>query len=128
MHGSPPPPPSSTTNMPPGGTAAAPQLLPEDAWDIAAFIEAQPRPPAPEAGAKVKTRPARSSGNAARSAVERLRRRVVELGRDPGAGAAEGAPVLDHQPHQPGPMPRRCSRAATPISAMKSSGGLSGRR
>jgi cytochrome c len=33
--------------MPPGSTAAAPQLLPEDAWDIAAFIEAQPRPPAP---------------------------------------------------------------------------------
>jgi thiosulfate dehydrogenase len=38
------------SNMPPGSTAAAPQLLPEDAWDIAAFIEAQPRPPAPDPG------------------------------------------------------------------------------
>ena len=34
-------------NMPLGATGAAPVLLPQDAWDIAAFIEAQPRPPAP---------------------------------------------------------------------------------
>lgn len=34
-------------NMPLGATAAAPVLTPEDARDIAAFIEAQPRPPAP---------------------------------------------------------------------------------
>ena len=34
-------------NMPLGTTAAAPVLTPQDAWDIAAFIEAQPRPPAP---------------------------------------------------------------------------------
>jgi len=35
-------------NMPPGANAAAPVLTPQDAWDIAAFIDAQPRPPAPE--------------------------------------------------------------------------------
>ena len=35
-------------NMPLGATAAAPVLPPADAWDIAAFIEAQPRPPGPE--------------------------------------------------------------------------------
>ena len=35
-------------NMPPGATAAAPVLSVEDAWDIAAFIDAQPRPPGPE--------------------------------------------------------------------------------
>ncbi len=35
-------------NMPPGSLAAAPTLPPRDAWDIAAFIEAQPRPPAPQ--------------------------------------------------------------------------------
>jgi thiosulfate dehydrogenase len=35
-------------NMPLGATAAAPLLRPEDARDIAAFIEAQPRPSAPE--------------------------------------------------------------------------------
>lgn len=34
-------------NMPLGTTASAPVLTPQDAWDIAAFIEAQPRPPAP---------------------------------------------------------------------------------
>ncbi len=34
-------------NMPLGATAAAPMLTAADAWDIAAFIEAQPRPPAP---------------------------------------------------------------------------------
>lgn len=34
-------------NMPPGSTAQAPVLRSRDAWDIAAFIEAQPRPPAP---------------------------------------------------------------------------------
>ena len=34
-------------NMPLGATAAAPILTAADAWDIAAFIEAQPRPPAP---------------------------------------------------------------------------------
>lgn len=34
-------------NMPPGSTAPAPTLPPQDAWDIAAFIEAQARPPAP---------------------------------------------------------------------------------
>ena len=34
-------------NMPLGTTAAAPVLTPQDAWDIAAFIEAQTRPPAP---------------------------------------------------------------------------------
>jgi thiosulfate dehydrogenase len=36
-------------NMPLGASAAAPILTPRDARDIAAFIEAQPRPPAPEA-------------------------------------------------------------------------------
>jgi thiosulfate dehydrogenase len=35
-------------NMPLGASAAAPVLPAADAWDIAAFIEAQPRPPAPE--------------------------------------------------------------------------------
>ena len=34
-------------NMPLGATAAAPVLPPADAWDIAAFLEAQPRPPDP---------------------------------------------------------------------------------
>jgi thiosulfate dehydrogenase len=34
-------------NMPLGADAAAPILTPQDAWDIAAFIEAQPRPPGP---------------------------------------------------------------------------------
>ena len=35
-------------NMPLGATGRAPTLAPQDAWDIAAFIEAQPRPPAPD--------------------------------------------------------------------------------
>jgi thiosulfate dehydrogenase len=35
------------TNMPQGATMQGPQLTPQDAWDIAAYIEAQPRPPAP---------------------------------------------------------------------------------
>jgi thiosulfate dehydrogenase len=34
-------------NMPPGRTAAAPNLPPQVVWDIAAYVEAQPRPPAP---------------------------------------------------------------------------------
>jgi thiosulfate dehydrogenase len=34
-------------NMPLGATATAPVLSVDAAWDIAAFIEAQPRPPAP---------------------------------------------------------------------------------
>lgn len=34
-------------NMPLGATAAAPVLTPEDAWNIAAFIDGQPRPPGP---------------------------------------------------------------------------------
>jgi thiosulfate dehydrogenase len=34
-------------NMPPGATAPAPSLTAQDAWDIAAFIDSQPRPPAP---------------------------------------------------------------------------------
>ena len=34
-------------NMPLGTNAAAPVLTPQGAWDIAAYIETQPRPPAP---------------------------------------------------------------------------------
>ncbi len=34
-------------NMPLGATAAAPVLTVQDAWDIAAFIDTRPRPPAP---------------------------------------------------------------------------------
>jgi thiosulfate dehydrogenase len=36
-------------NMPLGSSQAAPVLTPEQAWDVAAFIESQPRPPAPAA-------------------------------------------------------------------------------
>ena len=34
-------------NMPLGASAGAPALTAQDAWDIAAFIDGQPRPPAP---------------------------------------------------------------------------------
>lgn len=34
-------------NMPLGANAGAPALTAQDAWDIAAFIDGQPRPPAP---------------------------------------------------------------------------------
>jgi thiosulfate dehydrogenase len=34
-------------NMPLGATSAAPVLSRQDAWDIAAFIDSQPRPPGP---------------------------------------------------------------------------------
>ena len=34
-------------NMPLGTDAGAPELTAQDAWDIAAFLDAQPRPPAP---------------------------------------------------------------------------------
>jgi thiosulfate dehydrogenase len=34
-------------NMPLGATLEGPMLTEQDAWDIAAYIEAQPRPPAP---------------------------------------------------------------------------------
>lgn len=37
-------------NMPLGATAEAPVLSAADAWDIAAFIDSQPRPPAPPEG------------------------------------------------------------------------------
>lgn len=47
-------------NMPLGATAEAPVLSAADAWDIAAFIEHQPRPPG--ASGKVKTAASSASG------------------------------------------------------------------
>ena len=35
-------------NMPLGSSQAAPVLTPEDAWDIAAYLDSRPRPPAPK--------------------------------------------------------------------------------
>ena len=40
-------PPSSTTTCRSAPTPAAPALTAQDAWDIAAFLDSQPRPPAP---------------------------------------------------------------------------------